>query len=106
MKIIVGTDNIVYHDEYLPDLTDDSDVEADRYPGVMQPPISVSPPSSQSSIPVDATKLRSCEKKTDLYILQPERLNNNGQGNPLKGKLTNCHSSGCERYIQNLKKTS
>lgn len=41
--------------------------------------------------------LRSCEKKTDLYILQPERLNTSGQSNPLKGKLTNCHDTGCER---------
>ncbi|XP_016908841.1 voltage-dependent calcium channel subunit alpha-2/delta-3 isoform X4 [Apis cerana] len=43
------------------------------------------------------TRLRSCEKKTDLYILQPERLNTSGQSNPLKGKLTNCHDTGCER---------
>lgn len=45
------------------------------------------------------TRLRSCEKKTDLYILQPERLNTSGQSNPLKGKLTNCHDTGCERYV-------
>lgn len=32
--------------------------------------------------------------KTDLFVLQPERLNSS---TPLKGKLTNCHSSGCER---------
>lgn len=43
-------------------------------------------------------KLRSCEKKTDLYILQPDRLNTSGENNPLKGKLTNCHVTGCERY--------
>lgn len=46
------------------------------------------------------TRLRSCEKKTDLYILQPERLNTSGQSNPLKGKLTNCHDTGCERYVR------
>lgn len=44
-------------------------------------------------------KLRSCEKKTDLYILQPDRLNTSGQSNPLKGKLTNCHDTGCERCV-------
>lgn len=30
-------------------------------------------------------------------MLQPEKLNQGGQNNPLKGKLTNCHVSGCER---------
>lgn len=42
----------------------------------------------------DASFTRPCDLKTDLYILQPERLNSS---TPLKGKLTNCHSSGCER---------
>ncbi|CAD7085402.1 unnamed protein product [Hermetia illucens] len=45
----------------------------------------------------DPKHARSCDLKTDLYVLQPERLNQSGQNNPLKGKLTNCHSSGCER---------
>ncbi|XP_071455009.1 voltage-dependent calcium channel subunit alpha-2/delta-3 isoform X2 [Hetaerina americana] len=40
---------------------------------------------------------RPCNKRTDLYILQPERLNTSGLFNPLKGKLTNCHVTGCER---------
>ncbi|XP_071872723.1 voltage-dependent calcium channel subunit stolid isoform X2 [Bombus fervidus] len=52
--------------------------------------------------------LRSCEKKTDLYILQPERLNTSGQSNPLKGKLTNCHDTGCERpfSVQKIRHTN
>lgn len=41
--------------------------------------------------------IRPCDRKVDLYVLQPDKLNTSGQGNPLKGKLTNCHSSGCER---------
>ncbi|XP_062707159.1 voltage-dependent calcium channel subunit alpha-2/delta-4 isoform X3 [Aedes albopictus] len=45
----------------------------------------------------DPAHARPCDLKTDLYILQPDRLNSSGQNNPLKGKLTNCHSSGCER---------
>lgn len=45
----------------------------------------------------DPRNARMCDLKTDLYILQPDRLNVTGQSNPLKGKLTNCHSSGCER---------
>ncbi|XP_066903805.1 voltage-dependent calcium channel subunit alpha-2/delta-4 isoform X1 [Halyomorpha halys] len=40
---------------------------------------------------------RPCVKKVDLYVLQPGRLNNSGMNNPLKGKLTNCHVTGCER---------
>ncbi|XP_017760410.1 PREDICTED: voltage-dependent calcium channel subunit alpha-2/delta-3 isoform X1 [Eufriesea mexicana] len=53
-------------------------------------------------------KLRTCEKKTDLYILQPERLNTSGQSNPLKGKLTNCHDTGCERpfSVQKVRHTN
>ncbi|XP_063702857.1 voltage-dependent calcium channel subunit alpha-2/delta-3 [Culicoides brevitarsis] len=45
----------------------------------------------------DPAHARSCDLTTDLYLLQPERLNQGGQNNPLKGKLTNCHQSGCER---------
>lgn len=41
--------------------------------------------------------VRACDRKTDLYILQPDRLNISGQANPLKGKLTNCHVTACER---------
>lgn len=56
-----------------------------------------SPPTTRATSSHYLRKLRSCEKKTDLYILQPERLNTSGQSNPLKGKLTNCHVTGCER---------
>jgi len=42
---------------------------------------------------------RPCDKRVDLYILQPDRLNTSGQFNPLKGKLTNCHVTGCERLV-------
>ncbi|GJQ67510.1 hypothetical protein Trydic_g5143 [Trypoxylus dichotomus] len=41
--------------------------------------------------------LRPCDHKIDLYVLQPDKLNASGQNNPLKGKLTNCHVTGCER---------
>ncbi|XP_065212040.1 voltage-dependent calcium channel subunit alpha-2/delta-3 isoform X2 [Planococcus citri] len=43
------------------------------------------------------SKVKRCTKKVPLYILQPARLNNSGLSNPLKGKLTNCHATGCER---------
>lgn len=42
----------------------------------------------------DSSFTRPCDLKIDSFVLQPERLNTS---TPLKGKLTNCHSSGCER---------
>jgi len=67
-----------------------------RFP-VIAPATPVSPPTTRATSAHYPRKLRACEKKTDLYILQPERLNTSGQSNPLKGKLTNCHITGCER---------
>lgn len=61
------------------------------------------PPPSQPKAPAiaagprvqpDPLHARPCDLRTDLYVLQPERLNSS---TPLKGKLTNCHASGCER---------
>ncbi|XP_066588123.1 voltage-dependent calcium channel subunit alpha-2/delta-3 isoform X2 [Prorops nasuta] len=63
------------------------------YPAVL--PASISPPTTRAtSAHFPYQKLQTCEKKTDLYIFQPERLNTSS---PLKGKLTNCHVTGCER---------
>lgn len=42
----------------------------------------------------DSTYTRPCDLKIDSFVLQPDRLNTS---TPLKGKLTNCHASGCER---------
>ncbi|XP_014246185.1 voltage-dependent calcium channel subunit alpha-2/delta-4 isoform X2 [Cimex lectularius] len=56
------------------------------------------PPVTAPRQPVNrTTSARPCTKKVDLYVLQPGRLNNSGLFNPLKGKLTNCHITGCER---------
>nr|CAD7570715.1 unnamed protein product [Timema californicum] len=55
------------------------------------------PSPTSSPVGYNRTHPRPCDKKVDLYILQPERLNTSGQSNPLKGKLTNCHVTGCER---------
>ena len=56
-------------------------------------------PASTPTAPTsnNRTMPRPCDKRVDLYILQPDRLNTSGQFNPLKGKLTNCHVTGCER---------
>ncbi|XP_023705860.1 voltage-dependent calcium channel subunit alpha-2/delta-3 isoform X6 [Cryptotermes secundus] len=56
------------------------------------------PPSTPTSpLANNRTMPRPCDKRVDLYVLQPDRLNTSGQFNPLKGKLTNCHITGCER---------
>lgn len=51
-------------------------------------------PASPSIPPGGANGVRACDKRTDLYVLQADRLN---MSQPLKGKLTNCHVTGCER---------
>lgn len=40
--------------------------------------------------------VRPCDTSAELFTLQSTRLN---AAQPLKGKLTNCHNSGCERYV-------
>ncbi|KAI8438731.1 hypothetical protein MSG28_011143 [Choristoneura fumiferana] len=39
--------------------------------------------------------VRPCDTSAELFTLQSSRLN---AAQPLKGKLTNCHNSGCERW--------
>ncbi|KAL7299673.1 hypothetical protein TKK_0007430 [Trichogramma kaykai] len=103
-----GGGGVIYPDpEYPPEVTDEVVIENDNgngngnngngasYPSVVQE--SSTPPTHSTTTNFPPHKLRFCEKHTDLYVLQPDRLNASGQGNPLKGKLTNCHMSGCER---------
>ncbi|XP_017785728.1 PREDICTED: voltage-dependent calcium channel subunit alpha-2/delta-3 isoform X2 [Nicrophorus vespilloides] len=63
-------------------------------PSFVAPPIESDP---MDGVDMGQYGVRACDRKVDLYILQPERLNTSGQSNPLKGKLTNCHVTGCER---------
>lgn len=58
------------------------------------PKATAAPATPQAKLVPDSSFTRPCDLKTDLFVLQPERLNSS---TPLKGKLTNCHSSGCER---------
>lgn len=85
------------NEAYPPDLTEDTFGENEQYPAYPAVAPAVATPAAAHSTSIQYHKLRACEKRTDLYILQPERLNTSGQSNPLKGKLTNCHQSGCER---------
>jgi hypothetical protein len=73
---------------------DYEDEDMEMPPEPMTPP---PPPPPKSTAPVPTGPARPCEKRSDLYVLQPERLNTSGSFNPLKGKLTNCHVTGCER---------
>lgn len=95
--------------------TDESEANLEHkelYPQSPPPVAAATPAAPETTRATSAhypqRKLRSCEKKTDLYILQPERLNTSGQSNPLKGKLTNCHVTGCERpfSVQKIRHTN
>lgn len=80
--------------------SDDGAFRPDDLPPLVEEAPS-SPPTSNSGSAaaptVNTSRLRPCDKRVDLYVLQPERLNSSGAANPLKGKLTNCHATGCER---------
>lgn len=96
------------NEAYPPDLTEDTFGENEQYPAYPAVAPAVATPAAAHSTSIQYHKLRACEKRTDLYILQPERLNTSGQSNPLKGKLTNCHQSGCERpfSVQKIQHTN
>lgn len=72
---------------------DSSEADAPSPPPLYVP----SPHKIRRAQLIDNVKLRTCAKKVSLFVLQAARLNNSGQSNPLKGKLTNCHATGCER---------
>jgi hypothetical protein len=46
---------------------------------------------------INKTVPKPCDKEVDLYELNEERLFKNGKLFPVKGILTNCHESKCER---------
>jgi hypothetical protein len=47
-------------------------------------PPKIQKPSGGTRSPPDPKNSRKCDMKTDLYVLQPDRLNQSGQNNPLK----------------------
>nr|XP_023023561.1 voltage-dependent calcium channel subunit alpha-2/delta-3 [Leptinotarsa decemlineata] len=114
LKMVYGT-ALSYNrdDEDLLDVYSDYDVDQyqtgedviDDHETIISPPSNTYSPSfipPYESDPMEGVDLgqfgvRPCDRKVDLYILQPDKLNTSGQSNPLKGKLTNCHNSGCER---------
>merc|ERR1712141_821388 len=46
---------------------------------------------------INKTSPKPCDKQVTLYELNEERFYRDGKSMPIKGKLTNCHSSECER---------
>ncbi|XP_043272509.1 voltage-dependent calcium channel subunit alpha-2/delta-3 isoform X2 [Venturia canescens] len=107
---IYKDDNANPFDSYPPSLTEDPTPGSDSFPPfpAVAPAPAAPPTTHATSAQYPPHKLRSCEKKTDLYILQPERLNTSGQSYPLKGKLTNCHVTRCERpfSVQKIQHTN
>ena len=47
---------------------------------------------------INKTSPKPCDKQVTLYELNEERFYKGGKPVPVKGKLTNCHSSECERF--------
>lgn len=97
-----GTDDLT-PDTKEPDTTNQGGQEIFNGGGSPEPqpevnfPTNVNIPPPVKYVPSNSTVPRPCEKRVYLYNLQPDRLNTSGMFNPLKGKLTNCHASGCER---------
>lgn len=97
LQMNILLDSINYEYEY----PIGDDFLSEQHP-MLSPPVDFVPPFE--SDPLEGVDLgqwgmRPCDRKVELYVLQPERLNTSGQNNPLKGKLTNCHVTGCERYV-------
>ncbi|XP_023946898.1 voltage-dependent calcium channel subunit alpha-2/delta-4 isoform X1 [Bicyclus anynana] len=58
------------------------------------PVVSPGPPREPPREAARSAAVRPCDTSAELFTLQSTRLN---AAQPLKGKLTNCHNSGCER---------
>jgi hypothetical protein len=66
------------------------EIEKHAPPPQSVPPRIVTPSSATNSGPrviPDPAHARPCDLRTDLYLLQPDRLNSSGQSNPLKVKF-------------------
>lgn len=52
---------------------------------------------------INKTTPKPCDKEVILYELNDEKLykpnKKMGKPVPVKGKLSNCHESNCERYV-------
>ena len=84
----------IYEDEYDPseygpqDFEDHVTPEIERVTHQPPPPRIVPPAQGGPRVVPDPAHARPCDLKTDLYLLQPDRLNSSGQSNPLKVKIS------------------
>ena len=72
--------------DYFPqEIEDNTTPEIEKVTPHPAPPRTAIPPAAGGPrvIP-DPNHARPCDLKTDLYLLQPDRLNSSGQSNPLK----------------------
>ncbi|CAH0727477.1 unnamed protein product, partial [Brenthis ino] len=96
-----------YEDYESEDMEHDDDLDRDRGTyeiiidgmggtdkGHEAPPASPGPPREPPREAARSAAVRPCDTSAELFTLQSTRLN---AAQPLKGKLTNCHNSGCER---------
>ena len=83
---------------------DDADDENDEFDPILEE-FSIKdgseiPESVKWSLTKDSLSIvypRPCDKQVTLYELNEDRFDRDGDTEPIKGKLTNCHSSECER---------
>lgn len=83
----------IYEEEYpeqteygpVPDFPDESiPPEIEKATQPPSPPRVVPPVTGGPRVIPDPAHARPCDLRTDLYLLQPDRLNSSGQSNPLK----------------------
>lgn len=82
----------IYEDEYdPPEYGQPQDFDDHAAPPEIEkvtlppnPPRVVAPAPGGPRVVPDPAHARPCDLKTDLYLLQPDRLNSSGQSNPLK----------------------
>ncbi|CAH2236386.1 jg10766 [Pararge aegeria aegeria] len=101
-----GEEEIDYEDYENEDLESDDELDRDRgtYEIIIDgigasdrhdvPVVSPGPPREPPREAARSAAVRPCDTSAELFTLQSTRLN---AAQPLKGKLTNCHNSGCER---------
>lgn len=84
----------VYEEDYDPpeygpgqDFEDQTVPEIEKATPPPSPPRVVPPAPGGPRVVPDPAHARPCDLKTDLYLLQPDRLNSSGQSNPLKVNL-------------------
>ncbi|KAJ2948127.1 hypothetical protein O0L34_g9926 [Tuta absoluta] len=96
------------YEDYENEDLDSDDIERDRgtyeiiidgvggseEKGLDPVPPALGPPREPPREAVRSAAVRPCDTSAELFVLQSTRLN---AAQPLKGKLTNCHNSGCER---------